>query len=453
MNWMLNIGYLVIFTTISGSLVTLLWSILGRILERAGFLNISYDLMRIVMVFWLCPVSYISLNYLDVHSGRWGGDLFLGTPGLHRAGCILFFAWLAGVLISLMKYISGLSAVAGIRRSVVPCEKDVQSIFSESVKHAGILRTVRMGQSCQVTVPQLTGCFRPVVILSVRAYEPAELRVIFAHELTHVRHQDILMKNLAVFVRMVHFMNPVAWWFVKVSDQWSEFACDYEVCRQRKNLKQYYTVILDMVEELSAAEICVSRLTENKSKLRERMERVMKCYKKKKRSGILAAILLAGIVASSAGAVFTSTVKAADVLRNANDRTAVEIMEEPDEIEIFTEYVETESDPSVKVYEGEVSTNARSSFASFDWIVYPNSLTRTAEIRLNKGEQIDLTIANSSDGSFSAGIITPSGTKRYVSGTTYISHTFLISQTGNYRGYVQNPGNTSISVSGGYLIH
>ena len=118
------------------------------------------------------------------------------------------------------------------------------------------------------------------------------------------------------------------------------------------------------------------------------------------------------------------------------------------------EYTEAETSPDVRVYDGEVEENARASSATFNWTVYPNSLTRTAKtIRAEAGEWISVSVRNPSGRPFRAGIIHPNGSKRYVSGTTEVSHTFTISETGYYRVYVENPGDTTISVTGGYVVY
>ena len=309
--------------------------------------------------------------------------------------------------------------MAEIRRSAIPCSRETQRVFEETLRRLSLGKMgkrIRAGQSYRVMVPQVTGCFAPMILLPVREYTEEELQVVFTHELTHVKHRDILMKNLALCVRAIHFMNPVAWWIVKGMNRWSEYACDYEACRE-KGARQYYTVILDMVEQYSLIREPVSRLVES----------------------ILP----------------VTSVRAAEVLQKINEETAEEICEkhcvnDPAE----EEYTEAETRPDVKVYDGEVEENARASSATFNWTVYPNSLTRTAKtIRAEAGEWISVSVRNPSGRTIRAGIIHPNGSKRYVSGTTEVSHTFTISETGYYRVYVENPGDTTISVSGAYGVY
>lgn len=455
MNWMLDIVYIVFFMTLTGSLLTLAWYVAGNWLEKTGFLYITYMLMKVVMIFWLCPFVYVILDGWDVLCGRWGGDLFLGSPALHRAGKLLFGLWLADVMVNLLRYIAALRRLSRLRRALSPCEGHVERRFWNCVRQMRITENVRVRQSSQVKVPQAFGLIRPVVVLPAREYKDGELDVIFAHELTHVRHRDLLMKNLAMLVRAVHFMNPAAWWFVRVYERWSEYACDYEVCRT-EDAKEYYTVILDMAEEISFAGVTVSQLVENKSILCERIEKIVKCSKKKNRSKTLAALLLTGIIVCSGTTVYGASVKTADLIQGANRATASEIIE-PEDSSPAVEIVEpaSEADPGITEYTGEVtvSQNARSSMVSFDWRIPAKSLMKTSTFKVQKGQEILVSVLSTSSQTYDMGIINSAGTKRYVVATGSKGYNFEITQTGYYSVFVRNPGSAAINVSGFYAVY
>ena len=75
-------------------------SCLGDFGEIAGairFLHISCRLWQAGLIFWLCPLSWLWLNHLDIYGGTWGGDLLLGSPALHQAAEIWFAVWVTGM--------------------------------------------------------------------------------------------------------------------------------------------------------------------------------------------------------------------------------------------------------------------------------------------------------------------------------------------------------------------
>ncbi len=452
MSWTTKVMYMVLFMTVSGTLVTWIWCWLGRWLEKIGFLHISYKLMKIVMIFWLVPISYVILNIWDDVTGRWGGFLMIGTPILYRISMVFSAGWMIGALWFVFKYILELYSIFQLRKSAIPCENRVNQIFLQEVRNMGITKRVTLKRSYSVMAPQLTGCIHPIVLLPVKEYTPKELEVIFAHELTHIKHGDILLKNLAMIIRVIHFMNPAAWRFYKMLDKWGEFACDYEVCAGKMYIGQYYEVIADMAQKLSDYRFMVSCLVEDAGKLRERMEHVMISYKMKSRSGALAAALVAVIVWISGSTVYAASVKSADVLQYVNEKTAVEIeVEKNPELQ---EYVELTLDPDVIETEGEVNVSARSGTTDFKWVVVKNGATKSPEFYAGSGKYINVTVSNPSGKSIRAGIINPDDSRTYVNGTYSVAHDFKISTSGNYRVYVQNVGSdTSITVTGSYFVH
>lgn len=48
------------------------------------------------------------------------------------------------------------------------------------------------------------------------------------------------------------------------------------------------------------------------------------------------------------------------------------------------------------------------------------------------------------------GIVQPDGTRRYVKGSAGISHSFSLTQSGNYKVYVENISSVTVTVNGGF---
>lgn len=355
MVWTTDLLFIICFTTLTGGILTVIWRLLGSLLERIGFLNISYRLMQAIMIFWQFPLIYMTLWNLDNRLSRWGGDLLLGTPIIYYIGKVFAVIWLIGFAANMIRYAIEIVRVYRIRKSAFRSEHNVEEVFSDIRVELGIRKNVLVRQSWIVSVPQVTGCFRPMVLLPVQSYPEEELRLIFSHELMHVKHQDILMKNLGMLIRAVHFMNPLAWWYCRLLNRWGEFACDYDVCRKNHNIKKYYTVLLNMAQEYQRRDLIVSRIIEGKSELYERMRRVTMSYKKRPVSRVAMAMILSAVVAISGSTVCFATVESADALHYINQETAVDTKEVNDQ-QLLQEYVETETAVDVVEMEGETET-------------------------------------------------------------------------------------------------
>ena len=107
-----------------------------------------------------------------------------------------------------------------------------------NLRFARRLRRVRVpleGADCPLPVyladdlpsPCLFGLFRPAVYLtSAAASDPAMLRHVLAHEITHFRHRDHLWNALRGLALAVHWWDPLVWLAAALSRRDCELACD-----------------------------------------------------------------------------------------------------------------------------------------------------------------------------------------------------------------------------------
>lgn len=58
MIWTINLMYLILWTSLSGAIVSVIWFAIGRLLEKAGFLHITYTLLKVAILFWFVPITY-----------------------------------------------------------------------------------------------------------------------------------------------------------------------------------------------------------------------------------------------------------------------------------------------------------------------------------------------------------------------------------------------------------
>lgn len=105
MESIVNIQYCICLTSITGGVISIIWYLLGRLLEKAGFLNIVYTLLKVTTIFWILPVAYISLIVVEKKFGMWHGVLFMRTPALDRISKIIFILWVLAIMIGAVRYI------------------------------------------------------------------------------------------------------------------------------------------------------------------------------------------------------------------------------------------------------------------------------------------------------------------------------------------------------------
>ena len=84
-----------------------------------------------------------------------------------------------------------------------------------SARPSGSRTAVRLYQSALVQVPTALGWLRPVILMPAGALvglSTAQLELVLAHELAHIRRRDYLVNLLQTAVETLLFYHPAVWW-------------------------------------------------------------------------------------------------------------------------------------------------------------------------------------------------------------------------------------------------
>lgn len=465
MTWTINLMYLILWTSLSGAIVSVVWFAIGRLLEKAGFLHITYILLKVAILFWVVPITYgvlllRTMTYGDVHRS-FSPDFYI-TPTILQTATVFCAAWSIGVAIGMAQYIVQRIKITRMMKHATFCSKEVGQQFAQRCAAEGrYARRVRVRQSYQIEIPRVTGILHSTVVLPVERYSVEERDVIFRHELTHVKHHDILFRNLTMLLCIIHFMNPFAWWLNRQMRKWSEYACDYEICCRDHKLKKYYDVILNMAEKSMNAQFLSVQLLENESELQERMKHVMKCYKKKNKSKFVAGMLVACITlisGSSAYAVSAASVSANEQWKNATVVETKENTTQELDVEEATELIEmteTSRARNIQASLGEVEVlSAKSGLYNFNWNVRAGKEIYSPGFHASSSQSISITGRTSPATKYlKVGITEPDGKRRYISAKGAFDHTFKLTKTGTYTIYAENTNSIDIGVAGAYEVN
>lgn len=441
--WMSELVYALAFTTITGALLTGIWFLAGRLLERLGFISVAYRLLKTLACFWLLPIAYCVLKWLNLQLYRWQGFLFLPTPFLSMAGKIFFGLWVVVAAAVFCFYLR--ERVCLHKRLAVSavCEDgrilDSFAKILEELKIPGAKAVLRISE--YETIPFTAGIFHPVIILPACNYGEHELEIIFRHELAHVLHKDVFYKNVAYLICILHAANPFAWWYFCLLQNWSEYAVDDAVCRGTGKFADYYENILCLMQGGRKTVGSVSGLAGGKSAIRKRIEHVKRAYLVKKRSRLAAAFAIVLLLFTGTGSVSAASLSAADVLAAAVRRAGIYLAGSSDQT--WEEYI---------TVEGTVSAGYESPWKnSFSWKIPACIQTVGPEIHLKKGQSVSVLLETDSPGKeVSCGLFQPDGSSRYIIRNGQAEHSFYIEESGVYKFFVLNKGETRVNVHGSY---
>jgi beta-lactamase regulating signal transducer with metallopeptidase domain len=97
--------------------------------------------------------------------------------------------------------------------------------------------------------PLLIGIWRPTVLIPAFLNEPANaglLRAALAHELAHVRRNDMLAYVLSKLALIPLAFHPAAWWLRHRLSESRELACDEQAARETSSPIDYARALLEI---------------------------------------------------------------------------------------------------------------------------------------------------------------------------------------------------------------
>lgn len=454
MNWTIDFCYAVILTSLTGSVLTLMWYLVGALLERIGFMNIRHILLRGVLFFYLVPMAYVMFKIPSCMPAMMDARFFASTPMILWISRVLVALWMIGAIFFGIRHIGRVQSLRKKNREAIPCERSVQEYFEQICLELKVpAGKVQLLQSYHAPVPAIMGVIHPKIILPVKAYSKEELRVIFLHELTHYKQGDLFGKSCMSIVLITNFFNPAAWWMNSLIGKWNEYACDYKAYSHAGGIKAYFDVIISMVEETGSNGLSVC-LVENSVELEKRVKHMSKFYKVRKYPKWIAAVIFCVMILLSTSTVYA----AADFLGRGYielyDNTVVNFDETVNanaDAEL-TEYYDNGADESIHVETKNIQSMTRSSYG-FCWEVPANTMYQTQGFTASSGGSITVTVVADPDNlDLMVGIVQPDGSRRYVTGSDVVTHQFALEQSGIYRVFVQNDNSSAVNAEGTCIV-
>lgn len=454
-----NLFYMILVTTFTGSILTVAWFVTSYLLDKTGHIDLSYSLSKIVVIFWIIPVTYMIIKLIDGVGFVWLGYSFDVSPVIVIVAKCIAGVWMTGIVVGMVVYIRKRIKLSKSSRQAFVCDNKTEMFFTQLKEELGLgKRRIKLRQSYSTTTAYVTGVVIPCVVINAERFTEKELKVIFSHELTHILHKDIFFRYLIAIASVLNFFNPVMWIFSKTFIKYSEYACDYSVCVRADGLREYYGILLGMaIKNKNLMDILSESLYENKSSLRERLERVMKSFNVEKKSKSVAVILSAMFFAISILAVggastlvVKASVKAADVTADVEQNTYTEIVE-------YYEAPNEDNDGFTVVDGDDVNPDEIATYASsgtISWNIYAGVRRTTSSFYASDGQRI-VTSIFSVDPSHTVrvGIIQPDGSKRYVLLNNNNAYVFELTMSGFYQVYIINDSTEKIHVEGSYDTH
>ncbi len=164
----------------------------------------------------------------------------------------LILLWAGGILSSLAFAVASEARLnRQIKLSSTEIPVYVLDIIDECKKDYKIARTIKVSMHSWLSSPALTASLRPKLLLSENLLSMGRQQITYAvrHELTHYRRKDHLTILLLIFLRCVHWFNPVVWIAFPQIQTDMETLCDANVTSGFQKTER--TIYINTMVELS----------------------------------------------------------------------------------------------------------------------------------------------------------------------------------------------------------
>jgi len=174
-----------------------------------------------------------------------------GFFGAFRQGAIGL--WLAGATAGMILLLYGTCQLAWVAVRSEPVEDARWAALAEEVRrNLGIRRPVRLLQNRSVPFLGTWGILVPRVLLPSDAekWSDERVRMVLAHELSHIKRLDWVVQVLADAARAIYWFNPIFWLASSRLRRESEHACDDAVVRMGAAGTHYAEELVAMTRAL-----------------------------------------------------------------------------------------------------------------------------------------------------------------------------------------------------------
>ncbi len=112
----------------------------------------------------------------------------------------------------------------------------------------GIPKSITVMESGYITSPTLIYGVKPVIYLPAGGYCKDELESALAHELTHIKRKDIIVKYIMLIAKCLHFYNPFIYLMCREIERECEISCDSRTVEgfDTERRKKYVSDVLSL---------------------------------------------------------------------------------------------------------------------------------------------------------------------------------------------------------------
>ena len=458
MRWVTNIVFLVLLTTLTGTILAVIWRLHYLLVRRFAGIRYIYFSLCFTMAGYFLPLFYLGSRLKEKQILFSNINGFLNVKGGYIDWIIiaLFVVWFSGFLFQVIRYINITLNVRWTTHQSMSTRRKLREMVEDTRTKLGIQREITVRQGVRILSPFVEGIRAIKVYFPMVKFEDEVLYQIVYHELTHIRHRDYIWRPFCYSICCIYWFNPIAWNTFKIWRRWSESYCDLACCQQISP-KRYFEILFEFNETVTdPGNIKLSMWLDDEHELEWRVNYMNTFYGRKglKKSvaiAVMCLFLLTGTVCTYAATeVLAKGYNAVWYNSLVKGQEKMELTEEEQDYVVHEGTVDELENYTVVEDDQKFSTQA--TLKTFNVSLANYSYYRSLEFKKTKSGSIYVNVnVVPTDRVVSVGIIRPDGTTSYVEGKKRIEHTFTnLKVSGNFQIFVANQSGVKVQVGGNY---
>ena len=447
---------ILLMASVAGSVLFLCVKLFDGMFCKGYEKKYYYYLMRAEVLFCVFPAfllavvcigskNYVELGILDPQDGvevvsyvDYFGIMMIRNRKLNLVKICLFGIWLIGFIVTfILRLVKEKIVIMKIRKSAAEWDGElVNRIRDRIMQETATHRKIRIYPSSMVTTPFSAGMIRPVIYFPKAELQAKDLYNILKHEYIHCKRKDMIYQLLMMFVRGMHWYNPIIYLFEREFSHYGELSCDEEALRLAEVDERYAyaQLVLSMTESDQGNGrygYQAGFVSRNEKEMKRRITHIMKESKR-----IAKAVLLSGILFFAGvcpGAVFAASEGFSVVNGHISDIAERAVSTEV-KMEEFTAYTERTVLTEEQIQELDEVPQLTAEGAYIDVTIYGTESTNLRKVSLKKGDIVRVNLsADNVEDDFVIGFMDINGDTSYVNskkgGVMYI---FQADKTSSY---------------------
>lgn len=194
---------------------------------------------------------------------------------------VVFMIWLVGVLALIGVYWCGSWRLRAIKQLAAEPPYRIHKRLDECRHRLGLKQNIELRQSRFITTPVSFGWRKPFVVLpedGIDGLSESELDHVLLHELTHIKHGDLITNYLFCGILALYWCNPFVWIALRQMHRDREAYCDWAVLNELTDEAErisYGQTILTFAAGSNSRLYTANGFCQSKEQLKYRLEQVV----------------------------------------------------------------------------------------------------------------------------------------------------------------------------------